>query len=585
MEPLSRNPDLAKPHYDAIVIGSGYGAGIAASRLARMGLNVAVLERGREILPGQFPSDLRAAASDFQADLPFRKLGRRTGLFDMRVNNDISVLVGCGLGGTSLINGNVMLVPEKRVFDDPAWPQSLRAERDSLLAEGYARARRMLQPVSYPDEVSLLKLKAFEASAAALGVACTRPPINVTFRADRNGNHAGVIQEDCTLCGDCCSGCNVGAKNTVAMNYLPDAVNHGAEIYTLTAVHHIERRAGDGTAPWRVAYEALDPDTGNADGDLRSIDARHVVIGAGTLGSTEILLRSAEAGLDLSPQVGSNFSGNGDVIAFGYNNDIAVNGVGNGHPPVVETDPVGPVIAGLIDLRETQDLDDAMVIQEGAIPSALAPLLPAMMSGASPLFGDDTDAGIADWFAEAGRSIESLIRGAYMGAVHNTQTYLVMAHEGGGGRMRLEDGRLRLDWPDAGKRPVFEKISNTLRRATAATGGTYVANPAWSKLLGRNLVSVHPLGGCVMAETAAVGTVDHKCRVFAGHGDGAVHDGLYVMDGSVIPRSLGVNPSLTISAIAERAMIHFAADQGLIFDDHANQGAPRRHAAPPAAAG
>jgi len=153
MEPLSRNPDLAKPHYDAIVIGSGYGAGIAASRLARMGLNVAVLERGREILPGQFPSDLRAAASDFQADLPFRKLGRRTGLFDMRVNNDISVLVGCGLGGTSLINGNVMLVPEKRVFDDPAWPQSLRAERDSLLAEGYARARRMLQPVSYPDEV------------------------------------------------------------------------------------------------------------------------------------------------------------------------------------------------------------------------------------------------------------------------------------------------------------------------------------------------------------------------------------------------------------------------------------------------
>ena len=293
------------------------------------------------------------------------------------------------------------------------------------------------------------------------------------------------------------------------------------------------------------------------------VSARTVVLGAGTLGSSEIMLRSAEAGLCLSPRTGENFSGNGDVIAFGYNNDVEINGIGIGHPAVEGTDLVGPVIAGLIDLRRDGPLDENIVIQEGAIPSLLAPLLPGLMAGISPLFGDDTDAG--DFFAEAGRTAKSIFKGAYQGAVHNTQTFLVMAHEGGGGVMSLDDGRLGLTWPDAGKRPVFELISKTLRAATAATGGTYVDNPMWSRLLGRNLISVHPLGGCCLADTAEVGVVDHKCRVF--DGDGGVHDGLYVMDGSVLPRSLGVNPSLTISAVAERAMIHFARDRGLSFDD------------------
>ena len=104
---------------------------------------------------------------------------------------------------------------------------------------------------------------------------------------------------------------------------------------------------------------------------------------------------------------------------------------------------------------------------------------------------------------------------------------------------------------------MFEFISHTLEKATAATGGTYIANPIWSEILGRNLVSVHPLGGCGMGDDVSSGVVDDRGRVF--HADGSLHPGLYVLDGSIMPSSLGVNPSLTITALAERAMaLHFS---------------------------
>ena len=115
-----------------------------------------------------------------------------------------------------------------------------------------------------------------------------------------------------------------------------------------------------------------------------------------------------------------------------------------------------------------------------------------------------------------------------------------------------DSDELRIHWPDAGRDPVFARISDALETATGATGGTYIPNPIWSESLGRNLVSVHPLGGCAMADSAVDGVVDDLGRVF--NPAGGVHPGLHVLDGSVIPSSLGVNPSLTITAVAERAM-------------------------------
>jgi cholesterol oxidase len=152
--------------------------------------------------------------------------------------------------------------------------------------------------------------------------------------------------------------------------------------------------------------------------------------------------------------------------------------------------------------------------------------------------------------------------------------YLVMAHDDGGGRMELVDDRLRIVWPGVGDQPVFSKVAGELRTATRALGGTFVPNPTWHPSLGRSVVTVHPLGGCGMAESAERGVVDDRCRVFAGRAGSAIHDGLYVCDGSIMPRSLGVNPFLTICALAERACVEMARDRGWRIDFDSPGSAP-----------
>jgi cholesterol oxidase len=122
-----------KDHYDAVVVGSGYGGGVAASRLARAGQKVCVLERGREIQPGEYPKTMLAAVRELQIDTPAGHVGSRTGMFDMRQNGDINVFVGCGLGGTSLLNASVSLKPDPRVFEDTRWPQTVRDDVDAGL--------------------------------------------------------------------------------------------------------------------------------------------------------------------------------------------------------------------------------------------------------------------------------------------------------------------------------------------------------------------------------------------------------------------------------------------------------------------
>ncbi len=276
----------------------------------------------------------------------------------------------------------------------------------------------------------------------------------------------------------------------------------------------------------------------------------------------------------MSDKVGDRFTGNGDVLAFAFNNDIPVNGIGFGHPPQADPGPVGPCISGIIDLRGTGDaagkLDEGMVIEEGSIPAGLAPILPALMSAGALAFGDDTDGGFADEVSEAARVQQSLVFGAYHGAVHHTQTFLVMSHDDAKGRMSLDDGHLAVSWPGVANQPVFDKVGRMLRAATAATGGTYTRNPLQGELLGNNLITVHPLGGCAIGETRASGVVNHKCQVFDADPAAppeATFKGLYVCDGSIMPRSLGVNPLLTIAALSERAMIHLARDYGYRFDD------------------
>src|SRR5258706_6870685 len=170
MRRISSLPEEIKSHYPVVVIGSGYGGAIAASRLSRAGQQVCLLERGKEILPGEFPNTLTEASSHMQLHTPNGHIGSKTSLFDFHIYKGISVLTGCGLGGTSLINANVSIKPEDRVFDDPRWPAELRNEfkqPDSLLMKGYTLAKDMLKAKPLPDSVQLHKLKGLKKSADA----------------------------------------------------------------------------------------------------------------------------------------------------------------------------------------------------------------------------------------------------------------------------------------------------------------------------------------------------------------------------------------------------------------------------------
>jgi cholesterol oxidase len=494
-------------------------------------------------------------------DTSLGTVGSRTGLFDLRVNDDINVFVGCGLGGTSLINANVGLRPEPRVFDNPRWPQEIRDDVNGGVNDGYRRAEEMLSPTPYPDDFPTLpKLQALEKSAQAMGQPFYRTPIYVTFKDGINP--AGVEQRACVLCGDCVSGCNYGAKNTVLMNYLPDAKNHGAEIFTGLSVRSVERDAGR----WVVHCQVLDPGQEAGDAPVRDVYADVVVLAAGTLGSTEILLRSKANGLAVSDQLGRRFTGNGDFLGFSYNGDSPINATGFGALAPGEMAPVGPNIAGIIDIREQPRLEDGLVIEESVAPGAIGSTLAEIYAAGSEAAGQDTVNDLGYRLEQDERAAESVLRGPYHGAVLNTQIFLVMTHDDAAGSMHLENDRLRVSWPGVGDQPIFEKINARLLEATKPLRGIYLPNPFWKDFADHNLTTVHPLGGCVMADDASDGVVNHKGQVFADVAGDRVYDGLYVADGAIVPVALGVNPSLTISALAERAMAHLAADHGWAID-------------------
>jgi cholesterol oxidase len=579
---LSSPIEKIKDHYEIIVIGSGYGGGIAASRLARAGRQVCLLERGKEfqpadfddagkmIKPGEYPDTEAEAVLEVQVDLPQKHTGSRTGLYDLRVNEDINVFLGCGLGGTSLVNANVALPAIDEVYSLEGWPAPFKNNPD-ILKPYYDIARQMLRPKPYPDQTDpanfppLAKLNALGKAANYLHEDFYRPPINVTFDAfPDHTNHVGVDQRPCVGCGDCMSGCNYRAKNTTLMNYLPDAVNHGAEIFTQVSVRYLERKDDR----WLVHYQLLHTGRDRFDAPTMFVSADMVVLSAGTLGSSEILLRSKKNGLPLSDQVGEHFNGNGDVLAFSYNCDEEINGVGFGaHPPDGPTGhKVGPCITGIIDLRHKPVPTDGFVIEEGSIAGAFGGFLPKLFALASALEGVDTDTGVQDMIRERMRELDSLTRGPYHGATRNTQTMLVMAHDDNKGRFYLADDRLRIDWKGVGKEEIFQKVNEKLEQATVPLGGTYLKDPITNRLTGEDLITVHPLGGCVMAEDATQGVVNERGQVFSKVQGNEVYKTLYVTDGSVIPRPLGVNPLLTISAVSERCLALMAEEHGWQFD-------------------
>jgi choline dehydrogenase-like flavoprotein/alpha-beta hydrolase superfamily lysophospholipase len=591
----ARNDPDWVPEYDVVVVGSGYGGAVAACRFAEVGRSVCLLERGSEYLPGEFPNSIANLPGQLRMHRAGsgKLSGKPDGLFDLRLHRGVSVLVGNALGGTSQINANVALRADPAIFRDPRWPRELRETYDPLDA-WYTAVEDMLGASAYPESEFSIKAEQLARLAeplsehlrrgdwtdgdAAPQARFYRPPLAVNFvRLPNDENRFGVTQKPCVGCGDCVTGCNYEAKSTLTMNYLPRAVACDAQLYCGASVIALEHQlvGGEPAATVYFSYSDVDWSAGFADGinavklDLshRSIfrvKARAVVLAAGTLGSTEILLRSRQLGLlEVSPILGAGFSGNGDALGFGFAQDALINGIGWGADKAHYRDPAmpklsspGPSIVGVLDARGGLAPRDGVLIQDGILPGAIAHLTHEMLATTATLARLDRLNVSCPGEDPLALSDEALRR---------TQTYLFMGHDDSGGIMALEQGRVTVRWPGALAQPVAAREDAYLGLTRKALGAVPLRNPMTHLLpaeledvlssppLEGNALVVHPLGGCAMGDDFDHGVVNHGGALFDGSTPTSVYGSIYVWDGSIVPSSLGANPFLTIAALAERA--------------------------------
>ncbi|KAF2147047.1 uncharacterized protein K452DRAFT_218057 [Aplosporella prunicola CBS 121167] len=565
---LSRPVSMMRPEYDVVVVGSGYGGGVAASRMARAGKSVAILELGKEKWPGEYPSTISEVVPEFHVSgnagkglLKDVNTGKPTGLYHFMLGEGQSAFVGNGLGGTSLINANVFLRCDERTLAMGTWAPEIR-KIPGVLDAYYSRAAEMLQPTAYPEDYPpLQKLSVLEKQAKALnqGQNFYRVP-QTTFFHD-GVNNAGVEMKASTGSGQDCTGVNDGSKNSVLMNYIPDAWNWGAEIFCECEVRYIHRdRDGNGY----IVFFAWHGDKRQAFKDYFYSDLMWVrakefcFLGAGALGTTEILLRSQKHGLKTSRNIGLKLSGNGDILSFeGYNTNEIVNGIGSENAPA--DSPSGPTITGIIDNRGPEaspNVIDGYVIEEGCVPTALAPALQTTLE-ALPNKRNPKKYSIMDRLRHLLYQAKSRIFGPYAngGSVNRTQTYLIMSHDSNEAMVTLENDKPSLQFLGVSREEHVKDLHEVLQKATNAIGGTLINSPFPAESGQHDGITVHPLGGAIMSYdgTGKGGATNHLGQVFAGNST-EVHEGLVCVDGSVIPTALGVNPFATITALAERSI-------------------------------
>ncbi len=514
---LSTPKSKLGPAYDVVVIGSGYGGGVAAARLSGKNKSVALLERGREYRAGSFPDEwwempdaLRDAAAPGVNPL---------GLYEFHTDDHIKSLVGNGLGGTSLINASVMLRAEAGVMGTAPWPKALPD-----LGPYYTRAEAVLAPQKHPAPP--LKSFAFRRAAEAAGGGVYETglvPIAVTFEETKRAE-PDVTQSACIGCGCCVTGCNYQAKNSTDMNYVAIAEKQGAQVFTCVEVKTIEPLAGGG-----YIVHAWDHERKQAV-DVR---ATEVIVAAGTYGSFGILARSAAAhGMKLSPKLGTGFSGNGDVLGFGYNTALSTQ--------ITE----GPTITSVARYAKNEEPRKRFIIEEGGVPRPLVPLFRTALPATRIFTGIDTAHGIANAITSFFRAAGDLVGIEQNGAMNHTFMFFAMGFEEDSGTLSLDGERVRVTWPNVANEGFAKRADERMLAITAAAKGVYVDNPLSRQFLGDSLITAHPIGGCPMGDDDKSGVVDAKGQVFG-------QKGLYVADGSILATPLGTNPALTIAALAE----------------------------------
>lgn len=526
MVAVNKSVSEAMPVYDAVVVGSGYGGGVAASRLARMGLRVAILEQGRIWRPGDFPTTFKARLKTTRLTGRAPKLGDPTGLYYLSVGKGLTVFGASGLGGGSLINAGVVLRPNFSWLRKSGWPDAVLS--DGLFLEGLARAETMLGVGPVDDPERFPKFAGMRRLAEASGRTAQLPSMTISHRP--GSNIAGVTQYACRHCGDCWSGCNVGAKNTVGITYIADAVDHGATVLCESRAQSISKIESG----WEITVADL-----SKSGTVRRIEAPIVVLAAGSLGTTELLLRAKQRGLQLSARLGEKFSANGDDLVFADDHDEPVNAVATGFPPQAPRGgmPVGPHSMALIDLG---DENGPICVHDGTMltmMAALAPLEQLLQ-------------------LKVRKAFRLWKEGIYGDESSRSQLLYVVAHDDASGRLRLDKDRIMVDWPSYSDAPERVEVERKVKSMIERMGGAFSSNPFAMTAFGGNRIIAHPLGGCTMGETVEDGVVAPDGRVFdPTKGANGVHNGLYVCDGAAIPSAVGVSPLLTITALAERAMI------------------------------
>lgn len=555
-------------HFDAVVVGSGFGGSVMASRLAAEGLSVCVLERGRAYPPGSFPRTPRGMANNF-----WDPSAGLYGLFNVWSFRHLNALISSGLGGGSLIYANVMLRKDEKWFvrEEPGkpgwehWPIT-RADLDPH----YDRVERMLNvqryPVQHAPYSETAKTRALQEAAARLRLHWEPAPLAVTFAnagqapvpgepIDEPRGYHGRTRQTCRLCGECDIGCNYGSKNTLDHTCLTEASRKGAVIRTLCEVKDMYpvERGGYG-----VRYVEHDPDPAPGaprKSEPRTIEARYLIVGAGSLGTTFLLLRNRGffPGLKTNAALGDRFCGNGDLLTFALRSRKDVDGT---RKPLYQDGSQGPVITSAIRVPDALDgaegrgyyIEDAgypafvgWLLEASEAPGTIRRMARLARSRLRSLVGlaPDTDIG-----AEIAQVLGSC-------DLSSTSVPLLgMGRDVPDGRLSLREERLENDWSIRSSRPYFEAMRATMQALAGAFGGRFQDNLIWH--LGNRVITVHPLGGCPMGRTHGEGVVDAYGEVFG-------HPGFFVTDGAAMPGPVGANPALTIAAFADRAADHLLA--------------------------
>lgn len=549
-----------KPDYDVLVIGSGFGGSVTALRLTEKGYRVGVLEAGRRFADDEFAK----TSWNLRKFLWAPKLGMY-GIQRIHLLRNVMILAGAGVGGGSLNYANTLYVPPDAFFNDPQWKQitDWRGE----LTPHYDQAQRMLGVVENPTFTDADRV--MKEVAADMGVEDTFVPTPVGVFFGPDGTKApgrtvpdpyfggvGPARTGCIECGSCMTGCRYGAKNTLLKNYLGLAEKAGAEIIPMTTVTSFSQRS-DGLWDVRTARTGLSPLR-----KRRTFTATHVVLAAGTFGTQKLLFKMRDAGKlpKLSDKLGVLTRTNSESI------------VGAGRFEVSKDLDLTHGVAITSSIHPTADTHIEPV-RYGKGSNAMGLLQTLMTDGAGPSGSD-----VPRWrqfFVQAGQNPRKLLRLLNPRKwSERTMIALVMQHLDNSittYTRRTKFGFRRLDSKQGHgePNPTWIPVGNEVtRRIAKKIDG--VAGGTWGELFNIPLTA-HYLGGAAIGDTAEHGVIDPYQRVYN-------YPTLSVHDGASISANLGVNPSLSITAQAERAAALWP-NKGEV-DERPAQGEPYKRLAP-----